>query len=109
MRKLAFSVTTVLALVILGMAPAPARASWLSQALHGYFGPGGLDTYYYGPGYGYYPPGYSYYYAPGYEVMPGYTTYSYLGWQPYYYGPVAGRPEHWHGWRAWHGYHHRHR
>ncbi len=65
------SVATAVALLVLGLSPAPARASWLSQALDNYAGDGYLDSYYYGPGYGYYPPAYSYYYAPGYEVVPG--------------------------------------
>jgi len=82
--------------------PAKADASWLSEALHGYFDPGYYGAYYpgYYDSYGYYTPGYSYY-TPGYryDYSPGYVV-------PYY-GPRSYGGSRWHGgWhRGWHGHH----
>jgi hypothetical protein len=114
MRKLLFAVVAAAPLALLAAAPSPARASWLSQALHAY-----LDRDYYG-GYYYYNPGYEFYYAPDYyEYAPWYGYYRGSYYAPYHYyryGPTYRRP--WYGnpyrWherhgREWHGEHGHHR
>ncbi len=111
---------------LLGLAPAPAHASWLSEALHRRFDPA---YYYAAPVYDYsyyYTPAYDYgYYSPpAYDYEYVYPSYGYyysapafyfsvpLGWHhhdhwwggPRYYG-------HWHDYDHWHGGHgwHHHR
>ena len=66
---------------LVGLAPAKAEASWLSQALHARY-----DPYYYG--------GPSYYYAPAYDYSdaPAYYDYGtpyYVPSYGYYQAPVV--------------------
>jgi len=91
MRKLLFS--TLVGIAGLGLwtaTPAPADASWLSEALHAYY-----DPYYgyYGPST--YPVPYSYdygtyyepYLVPGYSYSYWYTPGPYYRWYGSYYAP----------------------
>src|SRR5579884_1989272 len=119
MRTLMLSAALSVAALV-GLAPAKADASWLSEYLHARF-----DPDYYSPAYSYAPAyDYPYSYAPAYEedyvtpyYVPSYTYYvpSYSYWDysyPTYWGsyayPVYGRSwggHHAYGDRYWGGGH----
>jgi hypothetical protein len=118
------------ALGLIGLAPAKADASWLSQALHRQFDPAYYGGYYGAPVYNYddnayYPPAYDYgpYASPAYSYDYYYPSYSYYSPAPTVYFSVPfggyyrngyywGGPRyygHWHGYRGgWHGGYHHH-
>jgi hypothetical protein len=101
---------------LVGLTPAKADASWLSEALHRRYDPGYYAYYappvydygdYYGPSTSYYvDPGYVYPPPTVYYSTPYYTpTWSYYWWSgPRYYGH-----HHHEGWHGGHGWHHHHR
>src|SRR3954467_3163831 len=101
MRKLILLLAAVAALTMVALAPSNAQASWLSQALRGYYAPryeAPVYSYplpsdsYYDPGYTDYAPDYGYYYNPGSTYyLPSYN-YPYVapywgyGYSSRYYG-----------------------
>jgi hypothetical protein len=99
MYKRLFSLAAAGALGIIAWIPTSAKASWLSEALHAWFGPNqpSYQTPFY-PGYTYplpeYPRrGYDVNVAPTYPIVPNYDTYRsgyYMPgyyYEPNYYGP----------------------
>jgi hypothetical protein len=107
----------------LALAPANAKASWLSEAIHNLRGDNVYPGNVYTPGYGVYAPDYSVY-TPGYSVytpsypayLPGYVDGYYTTPGIYSYGVVPYRTYYpryyggWHGygWHDHHGDHHGH-
>src|SRR5262245_28811973 len=95
---------------LVGLTPAKADASWLSQAYHARY-PAYYGSYYY-PGYGYYAPGFNYYnysYGPSYGYWPYYRSSHVSPWR--YHGGYGSVHRH-RGWPhpgGWHhGGHHHH-
>lgn len=104
MRKLLFPSAAVLALTLAAAAAGPARASWLSEALHAAADRDQTVTYY--------DPVAPYYYptptpAPVVvPVTPGYTYYETRGYVPYAYQPhYHGHWDRDHRWHEWHEHH----
>jgi hypothetical protein len=130
MRKLLFAAAAATALAVLPASPTPAKASWLSEALHRAFDPYYYGDYYVSP-YNYVSPYYGGpYYDLGYDYnypVPAYGYYSdyytpyrthYYGYRPGFYRPYYGARHAWHelrehyGWpeherHEWHEHHHR--